>query len=316
MKDNDAINPKKTTKHKKAPAETTENALMDAESTDLSSVFFSQYNSTELPIQNKKSTGILENFVILFRNALSTFLGKKIDVQFDHMKVCELKELHLDKTAVILSSVQFTTHQQSGLLFFDYAFMHFIIDILYGAGQYKNDTIITSLGKSGIVIAEKVATLCVNALQEAIKEYEPVQIERVKTTEQRGLILNKPLSEQYVHFAFYVHINEKQCPLHIAIPDALYDEITYQEEQNPIQNNATIVNDSLKKDIIDSTITLVASLQEIKVKITDIMNLKSGDLIPIHDPTIVFMKHNDKKIFKGTVGQANSLRVVKIIDNL
>jgi flagellar motor switch protein FliM len=195
--------------------------------------------------------------------------------------------------------------------------MHFIIDILYGVGGYKNDTIITSLGKSGITIAEKVTTLCLASLQEAISEYEKIQINLLKTTEQRGLILNQPLSDQFFNLAFHATINERQCPLHIAIPDALFEDITFQEGTQPIENtNTSIVNDSLKKDIIESTITLIASLQDIKLKITDIMNLKTGDLIPIQDPTIVFMAHNQKKIFKGTVGQSNSLRVVKIIDNL
>ncbi len=318
MKDNDTLEAKKAKKTKKTDGDvSTETNLQKLESTDLSSVFFSQYNTTQLPVENKKSAGIIENFVILFQKSLSTFLGRKIEFQFDNMKVCELRELNLDKTPVILSSIQFNPHNQSGLLFFDYAFMHFIIDILYGAGGYKNDTIITSLGKSGITIAEKVTALCLASLQEAISEYEKIQINLLKTTEQRGLILNQPLSDQFFNLAFHATLNDKQCPLHIAIPDALFEEITFQEGTQPIENkNTAIVNDSLKKDIIDSTITLVASLQDIKLKITDIMNLKTGDLIPIQDPTIVFMAHNQKKIFKGTVGQSNSLRVVKIIDNL
>ena len=233
------------------------------------------------------------------------------------MQVCELQEFNLDKIPVVLSSIQFSPQNQLGLVFFNYAFMHFVIDILYGAGNYKNDTMITSLGKSSITIAEKVTSLCLAALQEAISEYHPMQLGLLKTTEHRSLILNQPLPDQFVHLTFHATLNGVACPLHIAIPDAVFDEITFQEGTQPIENmNNTVVNDTLKKDIIDSTITLIATLQDIKLKITDIMNLKTGDLIPIQDPTIVFMAHDQKKIFRGTVGQANSQRVVKIIDTL
>ena len=77
-----------------------------------------------------------------------------------------------------------------------------------------------------------------------------------------------------------------------------------------------IVDEEIKKDIISSSVTLIATLDDIKLKIKQIMELKSGDLIPISDPTVVFLTHNNKKIFKGTAGQANTKRVVKIEENI
>ena len=43
---------------------------------------------------------------------------------------------------------------------------------------------------------------------------------------------------------------------------------------------------------------------------SDIMKLKSGDLIPIADPTDVFLCLNELKLFRASAGQANNKRVV------
>lgn len=314
MSKNEASEAKKS---KKTKGSTAPYEAAVEESADLSSIFFSHYNTATLPLENKKSAGIIENFTILFQRLLSTFLGRKIELHFDNMKICELKELHIEKKPVILSSILFAPHNQSGLIFYDYSFMHYVIDILYGAGNYKNNTIISTLGRSGHTIAKKVTEICISALQEAISEYEKIQISALKTTEQHGLILNQPLAEQFFNLSFSADFNDAKCQFNIAIPDELFEELTLQESAPAIEHkDTTTVNHSLKNDIIDSTVVLVASLQDIKLKITDIMNLKTGDLIPIQDPTIVYMAHNQKKIFKGSVGQSNSLRVVKILDTL
>lgn len=287
------------------------------ESTDVSSVFFSHYNKSTNPLENKKISGIIDNFVSLFQRSLSAFLGKKMELGFNSSKFSTVSELNITNPPYILSSVRFAPQNLSGLVFFDYAFIHTIIDILYGAGNYKSDVIISNLGNLGMVIAKKIIELCMASLQEAISEYEKTQITHLKTTEQTSLILNQPLSDQFFDLTFHADFNGVNCLFHIAIPDALFEEMTIKEDIETIENQEPLViKNTIKKDIIDSTVTLIASLQEIKLSITDIMNLKSGDVIPIHDPTIVYLSHNQKVIFKASVGQLNSSRVVKILDTL
>lgn len=307
MSDQDTV---KKTKKKSDNVET-------SESNDMSSVFFSQYNTKMMPLENKKISGVIENFVVLFKRSLSGFLGKKIEFAFDDIKFCETHDLNIDKSPCVLSSIRLTPINQLGLIYFNHALIHTVIDILFGAGIYNSDTVISSLGKSGTVIAQKVAELCLIAFQEAVSEYEKIHIELIKTTEQQGLILNQPLADQFFNLTFHVDFNGVNCPLSIAIPDTLFENLTLQEEVVPAENKDRIsASNTLKKDIIDSTVILVASLQEIKLKISDIMELKSGDLIPIQDPTLVYLSHNQKKMFKASAGQSNALRVVKIMDTL
>ncbi|MFI4918029.1 MAG: FliM/FliN family flagellar motor switch protein [Legionellales bacterium] len=296
---------------------TTTEALDTQEIDNVSAVFFSHYNMPRTLLENKKIAGIVEHVTNLFQKSLSAFLGKKIELTFNTMKFCTISELNLDKTPYVLSSIHFAPSDLSGLIFFDYAFMHHVIDLLYGAGIYKSDSVISGLGKSGGVIAKKVTEFFIAALQEAISEYEKIQMSLLKTTEQNGLILNQPLSDQFFDLTFNVHFNGMDCQLHAAIPDVIFENITLGDRPNPVASmDYSTVTDSLKKDIIDSTVTLIASLQDIKIKVSDIMALKAGDMIAISDPTVVYLAHNQKKIFKASVGQSNSLRVVKILDPL
>jgi flagellar motor switch protein FliM len=310
----------KNTNDKKVKTPKTAEVVDSLETNGVSSVSFSQYSQYKAihsPLENKKIAGLIENITNLFQRSLSDFLGKKIDLHFNTMQISTVAELSLDKTPYVLSSIHFTPSDLSGLIYFDYAFIHNVIDILFGAGIYKSDTIISSLGKSGGIIAKKVTELFILNLQDAISEHEKIQINLLKTTEHSGMILNQPFPDQVFDLAFEVEFNGMKSQLHIAVPDVIFENIAVDNQTNLFENaDDVIVNDSLKKEIIDSTVTLTAFLQDIKLKVSDIMELKSGDMISIHDPTIVYLAHNQKKIFKGSIGQSNSLRVVKILDPL
>jgi flagellar motor switch protein FliM len=307
----------KPTKNKKINAPKTPEVNDSLEAQEVSSVFFSQYKAIHSPLENKKIVGIIENATNLFKKSLSDFLAKKIDLHFNTIQFSTVADLNLGETPYVLSSIHFTPSDLSGLIYFDYVFIHNVIDILFGAGIYKSKAIISSLGKSGGVIAKKVIEFFIAGLQEAISEHEKTQINLLKITENSSLILNQPLPEQFFDLAFEVEFNGVNAQLHIAIPDLIFENIIVDNKANPFENSDDIiVKDSLKKEIIDSTVTLTAYLQDIKLKVSDIMELKSGDMISIHDPTIVYLAHNQKKIFKGSVGQSNSLRVVKILDPL
>lgn len=309
MSDKEAVKDKKPSPKSQPPEK--------SEANEVSAVFFSQYNTQITPLENKKISALIENFVVLFQRSFSGFLGKKIAFQFGDIKFCEADALNLKNSLFILSSIRIMPINQLGIIFFDYALIHTVIDILFGAGVFKTDNIISSLGKSGLPIAQKITELCAAAFQEAVSEYEKIQIDVTKTTEQQSSILNQPLSDQFFDLTFHVDFNGVNCQFHIAIPDTLFENLTIQEEMDTIESTErTTINDAIKKDIIDSSVTLTASLQEIKLKISEIMNLKSGDLIPIQDPTQVYLSHNQKKMFKGSAGQANALRVVKIMDTL
>lgn len=301
--------------HKSKGSHSKNETVTAADANSVSSVFSSPYSTPMAPLENQKIAGILENFVVLFQRSVSNFLGKKMAFQFENIQLVTPNELQIEEKGFILSSIRFVPHQQLGLVFFDYAFIHSVIDILFGAGSVKSEAIIQSLGKSGVAIAKKVAELAVNALQSAISEYDTIQISLLKTTEQQGLILNQPLPNQFYSCRFHAELNDQRGLFQMAIPGDFFDDMMAEETVMPIENKApSTVNNTLKKDIIDSTITVVASLQDITLKITDIMNLKAGDLIPIFDPTLVYLSHNQKNFFKGSVGQSNALRVVTIVD--
>lgn len=308
----------KTTTDKKAKASPKAAEVVDSlETNEVSSVFFSHYKAMHSPLENKKIAGIIENISNLFQKSLSDFLAKKIELHFNTIQFSTVAELNLDKTPYVLSTIHFTPSDLSGLIYFDYAFIHNVIDILFGAGIYKGGTIISTLGKSGGMIAKKVIEFFIAGLQEAISEHEKTQINLLKITEHSGLILNQPLPDQFFDLTFDVEFDQVKTQLHVAIPDIIFENITVDSKTNPFENSDDIiVKDSLKKEIIDSTVTLTAFLQDIKLKVSDIMELKSGDMISIHDPTVVYLAHNQKKIFKGSVGQSNSLRVVKILEPL
>ena len=109
----------------------------------------------------------------------------------------------------------------------------------------------------------------------------------------------------------------------VLIPESVMDPITGHDQEMPllvtnpsVTTTSGSVRDSFKNDLIDASVDLVALLPTIKLKLSEAMSLKKGDIISIGDPEQVELLVGDQTVYKAVVGQSNALRVVKITDTV
>ena len=76
------------------------------------------------------------------------------------------------------------------------------------------------------------------------------------------------------------------------------------------------MDDAIKTQVVDSIVNISISLPDVSMKANDFLNLKEGDLIPIGDPTMVYVCLNNYKLFRAVAGQSNSNLVVKITEQI
>lgn len=284
-----------------------------------SSSFFADL-AVNNPLENKKTTSIIETFVTAYQKKLTSFLHKKINIQFSSINISKLDDYHDKDKRMIWTSFAINEGVHYGLVVFDYPFLHTVINLLYGGQVNHQEPMIKNLGKSGHKIAEKFAHMSMSMFEQAMAEYGSVGLHLLKTAEQLGLVLNQSSSENHYQLSFQVSFYDLDTSLSFIIPCSFFDALTFNAPIDSHQEASTAMNmdfsELLQQELVESTVTLEAFLPSMSLKIKEAMNLKTGDLIPIGDPTMVELLLNQKKLFKALVGRANNRRVVKIIDRI
>lgn len=196
--------------------------------------------------------------------------------------------------------------------------LHQAINYIFGGQVNDQDTVIQSPGKVGVIISERICQLAMEAFALAGKEYGAVTFEVIKTVTLPNLITKFSPEDRVYTVELSVFFGDLETSLTLIfmanflsefIP-ANVEDLALQAEKHSSWRSA------IETQVVDSYVTVNASLPDVTIKAMDLLNLKVGDLIPITDPTSVFVCLNNTKLFSGSAGQANSTRVVKILNEM
>lgn len=271
------------------------------------------FSTEHSPLENKSIVNLIERFSYLFADRLSLFLNKKMDVEFDSMQSIQTEEKIHQDTHSVVSSFSINKQSDYGLIFLDASLLDLSINFLFGHVDMDEHKPAFAFGKFSLKIAQEISTRSVEILQEIMPDYIAFNPTLLKTTDQLKNVNHHSMSENAYEFVFKIK-EKKSCHFFMfMLPEKIVEEIIFQNKKNEVSmETPPALNEQLKNDVIDTTVDIVAVLPDIKLKFSDVMNLKSGDLIPIYDPKEIELRVGNKKLFKGTAGQANSFKVVKM----
>lgn len=273
------------------------------------------FSSTLVPLENKSIVHLIENFSSLFAEQLSDFVGKQTEVEFDSLECIKTKEKLSQDNGLILSTFSISTESDYGLIILDANLLDLSINFLFGHAILDEKKTQVSFGKCALKIAKEIAARSLNSLQEAVAEYIEFSPSLQKTSTQFKDISYQNISEKYYEFSFKINAKKSPQIFMFLLPEKVLEEIIFHNQHKGVTLENSTTNSSseqLKSEVIDTTVDMVAVLPNIKLKFSDIMNLKSGDLIPISEPKEVELRVGNQKLFKAIAGQANSFRVVKL----
>jgi flagellar motor switch protein FliM len=282
----------------------------------------------ELPsVENNPVANIFKLFASESQIRLSSFLRKKIIIKFKSINYCLFDEIDHDYTTSLMLNFQMSPHNKHGLITFDFIFLHSVINLLYGGATTSNETIMRQPGKSGLKIAVKVAEIFLDVLQESMIEHLKINLKILKLSSQLGSFFMKGNSEKCFNVSFSVLFDPIVCNLTLVIPEELIESELLREnlhqsaiiegkKEQDMVSSPPVFDDKARKELIDSHITISANLANVTLKLRDVVNMKPGDIIPIDDPTLVYITLNKKNIFKASAGQSNQRRAVKILDKI
>lgn len=280
--------------------------------------FSSAFDPNKLSEKNKNIQSITENFNIDFSAELTSFVGRVFELQFSEMKYIETRKILEQKAPMIFSSFNIGTHNQNGLITFEPLLLHKVINFLFGAdGQMEDDIAPVQFGQCALKIARKIAEIALGSLQKAAQGIHDFNVELIDSSNNPKAIRSQKMPDKAYQMAFNISGMAVNNAFYIIFPENFIEQITYQVNQEGQRNQNELPQaNQFQTDIIGSSVELVALLPEIRLKLSDVMSLKSGDLIPIDNPETVDLKLGQKIIHRAIVGQANDRRVVKITQSL
>ncbi|MGQ3892734.1 FliM/FliN family flagellar motor switch protein [Legionella sp. CNM-4043-24] len=259
---------------------------------------------------------------------LSSFLRKKVVIKLNSISTCLFDEIQHDYKSKLMLNYRISPYEKYGLISYDFIFLHSVINLLYGGEITNNEPVMRGLGKSGIKIARKVSEILLTVLQDAMSEFLKIKVTVSESSSHLGTVFKQEKYDKCYNISLCAWFDSVVCNLDLILPERIFSHSDAEEvpdsapaelrslghDDAPGQNS--IFDEKARNELIDANVTVSVNLPGIALKLKDVVNLKAGDIIPIGDPTTVFVTLNDKKLYKASAGQSNLRRAVKITEKL
>ncbi len=271
----------------------------------------------------KNSSQTLSNICDLTRNelekSLTTFYRNKIFLKSNPANVARAgSSLSNEENNNVYIAFRLLPTESYGIINISYNLIHQTINILYGGKVNPNDKIITNPGKVGMIIADKIAEMFLDAFIIGCKDFVNVTCEPLKSTTTLNLAFNYGIErEDEVYVLDYsLILDENENKLKILISQELVTNSFVKKVDNNKVRQKDFWREAIKNQVVDSIVNVNITLADIPMRLEQFSQLKEGDLLPIEDPTHVYVCLNNYKLFHATAGQSNSNLVVKVTQQI
>jgi flagellar motor switch protein FliM len=248
---------------------------------------------------------------------LSSFFRRKIIIKAKEFNLSQLSNcLKNNSEKKVFSIVRLMPRDHYGMFAVDFGLLHHTINSLYGGHIDPAEPVMEHPGKVGLVIAEKISQLCLAGFVHACQEHGEVTSEIIKTSTLPNLSSNLVMDDQVYSLDMTICFDGVEAGLSIMIAENFMNELVPVREGDIKHREKDFWRTAIKTQVVDSVVSISVSLTDVNMKMQDFMTLKTGDLIPIGDPTLVYVCLNNLKLFRAKAGQANSKRVAKILSQI
>lgn len=248
---------------------------------------------------------------------LTSFLRKKIHVEFKSTRQGKLSECLEGKTEKhVFTIFRAKPANQYGMASMNMPLLHHSINLLFGGQFNASEAIMEAPGKIGIIIADKLIDLCLHAFAKGSADYGEVKFETIKTITTPTLTSKMSLDDQVCAIEMTISMAEVETTLEFMFADSFIKNFIPSNPKDAKHVEGNHWRAAIESQVVDSYVTLNVALPDVSLKVKDILSMKEGDIIPIGDPTLVYVCLNNLKLFKATAGQANSKRVAKILSEV
>ena len=261
-----------------------------------------------------------ERFARLFRIALFNFLRRAAEISVSGIQVQKFSEFIQGLfVPTNLNVIRISPLRGRALVVMEPRLVFTAVDNFFGGGgQFYNKVEGREFTPTEMRIIRLILDMIFKDLTEAWKPVMDVEYEYINSEVNPQFANIVSPSEIVIVSTIRVELEGGGGDINIAMPYTMIEPI--RELLDAVTSDRGEVDgrwqDSLRAEIMRSEVTLNSKLIEKEMSISDVIELKKGDVIPIEMPETVLLEVERVPIFRGKLGLSDGNYAIEILEKM
>ncbi len=282
------------------------------------------FNSQERIVRGRMPTleMVNERFARYFRISLFNFLRRSAEISISGIQIQKFSE-YVQSLFVPtnLNIVRFAPLRGRALIVMEPRLVFTAVDNFFGGGgQFYNKVEGREFTPTEMRIIRLIIDLIFKDLKEAWKPVLELNFEYMNSEVNPAFANIVSPTEIVVVSTVHIELEGGGGDINIAMPYSMIEPIRdlldagISSDQGESDNNRWQI--SLRNEVMRSKVNINSMLVEKKMKLSDVLHFKKGDVIPIDLPKEVMLRAESIPVFKGQVGLSDGNYAIKISDKV
>ena len=261
-----------------------------------------------------------ERFARYFRISLFNFLRRAAEISVSGIQVQKFSEFIQGLfVPTNLNVIRMSPLRGRALIVMEPRLVFTAVDNFFGGGgQFYNKVEGREFTPTEMRIIRLIIEMIFKDLAEAWKPVMDMEFEYLNSEVNPQFANIVSPSEIVVISTIHVELEGGGGDINIAMPYSMIEPI--RELLDAVTSDRGEVDkrwqESLKTEIMRSEVTLTSKLIEKEMHISDIVELKKGDVIPVDMPDTVLLEVESVPVFRGKLGLSDGNYAIEVIEKV
>ncbi len=267
------------------------------------------FNNQERIIRGRLPTleMINERFARYFRVSFFNMLRKTPEISINGIQMIKFSEyIHTLFVPTSLSLIKMQPLKGTGMIMLDPKLVFIIVDNFFGGdGSIHAKIEGREFTSTELRVIEKVVHICFDDLQKAWEPIMQVDFDYHNHEVNPHLANIVSPTEVIVVSSFHIELEGGGGDIHVVFPYSMIEPIRsvldagVQSDMSELDDRWSVL---LKEELMHAKVELTGIFTEKELKLSDLINLQAGDIIPIDMPEQVLLMADDMPVFRGQYG--------------
>ncbi|MCG8316734.1 MAG: flagellar motor switch protein FliM [Pseudomonadales bacterium] len=261
-----------------------------------------------------------ERFARYTRISIFNLLRRSADVSVGGIQVIKFGEyVHSLYVPTSLNMIRIKPLRGTGLFILDAKLVFKLVDNFFG-GDGRHAKI---EGREFTPTENRVVQMVLQQafvdMEEAWRAVLPVKFEYLSSEVNPSLANIVSPSEVVVVSSFHIELDGGGGEMHLTLPYSMIEplrEVLDSGVQSDIDDTDERWSDSMREEIFGAEVELNGKLLEREMSLSELANLKKGDIIPVELPDSVMVLANGIPSFRAKMGQSRGNLALKITEKI
>ena len=260
---------------------------------------------------------INERFARMFRIGLFNFMRRTAEISVSPVKVVKYSEFVRNLVVPTnLNLVRFKPLRGTALFIFDPNLVFLVVDNLFGGdGRFHMRVEGRDFTPTEQKVIQRMLDVVLGEYKKSWDPVHPIEFEYVRSEMNPQFANVATPSEVVVVTTFNVELGEGGGDFHVCMPYAMIEPIR-DLLTSSMQGERLEVDDRwlrlMAQQVQDAEVDLVTNLGESTVTLREVMEMKVGDIIPLHIPPTLQAAVSGVPVLECNYGERNGQYAVKV----